>query len=72
MEGAREAVRALGGAGLVAIRACGHWWTYVVPLRTQQMYDFARLNYRVACPFCFTAWHAHTNAQAWPPSRRVN
>ncbi len=72
MEGAREAVRALGGAGLVAIRACGHWWTYVVPLGTTQMYDFARLNYRVPCPFCFTASQVLTNVLTWPPSRRLN
>ncbi len=72
MEGAREAGRSLGGAGLVAIRSCGHWWSYVVPLRTQQMYNFARLNYRVPCPFCFADWQAQANAQARSPSRRVN
>ena len=72
MEGVREAVRALGSTGLVAIRACGHWWFYGVPLGARQMHDFARLNYRVPCPFCFANWQAEANAQARSPSRRVN
>ncbi len=72
MEAAREAMRALGGAGLVAIRACGHWWTYAVPMGTTQMYDFARLNYRVPCPFCSSAWQARTSAQHSWTAQRVN
>ena len=72
MEGAREAVRTLGGTGLVAIRACGHWWTYVVPLRTPQMHDFARLNYRMPCPFCFASGQEHANVHGRAAWGRVN
>ena len=72
MEGAREAVRALGDTGLVAIRACGHWWSYLVPMRTRQMYDFARLNFRVPCPFCSAGGREHATVHARAAWGRVN
>ncbi len=72
MEAAREAGRALGSTGLVAIRSCGHWWSYLFPMGVEQMHDFARLNNRVPGAFCFAQWQAQVNAQARPPAQRVN
>ena len=72
MEGAREAVRALGDAGLVAVSTCGHWWTYPFRMTTEQMHDVARFNRMTPCPFCISEQQAQTKAQARPPSRRAN
>ncbi len=72
MEAAREAVRALGGAGLVAVSKCGHWWAYPFRMTREQMHDVARFNRMTACPFCFAEWQARVNAQARPPARRAN
>jgi hypothetical protein len=72
VEGVREAVRALGGAGLVAVSTCGHWWTYPFAMTFEQMHDVARFNRVTPCPFCVAARQARANAQARPPSRRMN
>ena len=72
MDGVREAVRALGSAGVVAIRECGHWWSYVFPMGAEQMHDLARLNARQPCPFCVAARRAHARTLARPPAERVH
>ncbi len=72
MEGAREAVRTLGDAGLVAVSACGHWWTYPFRMTDGQVHDVARFNRMTPCPFCVAARQVRTRAQARPPARRLN
>ncbi len=72
MQGAKDAVRALGGAGLVAVSRCGHWWPRPFRMTTERMHGVARFNRMPPCPFCLSEWQARANAQARPPSRRVN
>ena len=65
VESLREAVRTLGPTGVVAIRCCGHWWSYLFPMGVKQMHDLATLNYRQPCPFCTEA-----HRKQWRPVAR--
>ena len=62
----------LGGAGVIAMTRCGHWWVYPVRGTAEQMHKLASFNLGIACSFCLREWRAATHAQARGTAGRVN
>ena len=47
-----EAGRRFEKAGLVAMSACGHWWTYPWRMTLEQSHDVVDFHEITTCSFC--------------------
>ena len=67
-----EAGRPFEDAGLVAMSACGHWWTYPWRMTLAQSHDVVAFHAGLTCPFCETARDNRRSGAALPIGGRGN
>ncbi len=67
-----EAARPFDDVGLVALSACGHWWTYPWRMTSAQLHDVLTFHESTVCPFCETAQDTRRSSVARPTIGRLN
>ncbi|MDP8921768.1 MAG: hypothetical protein M3O34_02700 [Chloroflexota bacterium] len=70
--GMNEAARSFDDAGLVAVSACGHWWTYSWRMTLEQLHEVLDFHRITVCPFCEVAQDSRRGSTAPPTISRVN